>query len=167
LNYGVDLLLEGTSEPIGETPTTLRVQPPRIATDTNAVFRGSERRTLHLSASADTARRVLRSHLTPMRTDISRGWFGGRLTPGVTGFMFGNCMMAAPVPPDRTLLAARKTPTVLGRILSRADGGSDLRLSVHTPGFPYRTVEDPVAAAFFDDWLMAVAEELGVQDRDA
>jgi hypothetical protein len=80
--------------------------------------------------------------------------------------MFGNCMMAAPVPPNRTLLAARKTPTVVGRIVPRRDGGSDLRLSVRTPGFPYRTVEDPVAATFFDDWLMAVAQELGVQGRD-
>ncbi len=122
---------------------------------------------LHLSVPADTARRVLRSHLTPMRADIPRGWFGGRLTSGVTGLMFGNRMMAAPVPPDRTLLDGRKAPTVLGRIVQRPDGGSDLRLSVHTPGFPYRTVEDPVAATFFDDWLMAVAQELGVQDRDA
>jgi hypothetical protein len=71
------------------------------------------------------------------------------------------------VPPDRTLLASRKTPTVLGRIVSRPDGGSDLRLSVFTPGFPYRTVEDPVAATFFDEWLTGVAEELGAQNRDA
>lgn len=81
--------------------------------------------------------------------------------------MFGNYMMAAPVPPHRTLLTARKTPTVLGRIVPRPDGGSDLRLSVHTPGFPYRTIEDPVAATFFDDWLMAVVQELCLQDRDA
>jgi len=136
-------------------------------TDTNAVFRGSERRTLHFSASADTTRRVLRSHLSPVRTDIPRGWFGGRLTPGVAGFRFGNCMMVSPVPPDRTLWTSRKAPTVLGRIVPRPDGGSDLRLSLYTPGFPYRTVQDPVAVAFFDDWLMALAEELGAHDRDA
>jgi hypothetical protein len=102
-----------------------------------------------------------------MSADIPRGWFGGRLTPGVTGFMLGNRMIASPVPPDRTLLGNRKAPTVLGRIVSMPDGGSYLRLSVCTPGFPYRTVEDPVAVAFFDDWLRAVAQELGERDREA
>ena len=122
---------------------------------------------LHMSVPADTARRVLRSHLTPGRADIPRAWFGGRLTPGVAGFMFGNYMMVSPVPPDRTLWASRKAPTVLGRIVSRPDGGSDLRLSLYTPGFPYRTVQDPVAVTFFDDWLIVVAQELGAQDREA
>jgi hypothetical protein len=80
--------------------------------------------------------------------------------------MFGNFMMVSPVPPGRTLLTSRKAPTVLGRIVARPDGGSDLRLSLYTPGFPYRTVQDPVAVTFFYDWLTAFAQELGAQDRD-
>jgi hypothetical protein len=39
-----------------------------------------------------------------------------------------------------------------------------VRLFVFTRGFPYRTVEDPTATAFFDEWLVTVARELGAHD---
>ena len=35
-----------------------------------------------------------------------------------------------------------------------------------TRGFPYRTVEDPTATAFFNDWLAAVASESEVRSDD-
>jgi hypothetical protein len=38
-----------------------------------------------------------------------------------------------------------------------------VRLSVYTPGFPYRTVKDPAATAFLDDWLNTVVRELDAE----
>jgi hypothetical protein len=48
--------------------------------------------------------------------------------------MFGNHMMLVPVPPNRRLWSRRKAPTVRGRLVSRPDGGTDIRMSVYTPG---------------------------------
>ncbi len=77
--------------------------------------------------------------------------------------MFGNHLMLVPVPPNRRLWSNRKAPTARGRLVSRPDGGTDVRLSVYTPGFPYRTVKDPAATAFLDDWLNAVVRELDAE----
>jgi hypothetical protein len=95
--------------------------------------------------------------------DAPRAWFGGRLTPGVRGLMFGNHMMLVPVPPNRRLWSSRKAPTVRGRLVSRPDGGTEIHMSIYTPGFPYRTVKDSAATAFFDDWMNSVARELGAE----
>jgi hypothetical protein len=93
--------------------------------------------------------------------DAPRAWFGGRLTPGVRGLMFGNHMMLVPVHPNRRLWSNRKAPTVRGRLVSRPDGGTDIHMYIYTPGFPYRTVKDSAATAFLDDWMNSVARELG------
>lgn len=74
--------------------------------------------------------------------------------------MFGNHLMLVPVPPNRRLWSNRKAPTARGRLVSRFDGSTDVRLSVYTPGFPYRTVKDSAATTFLDDWLNAVVREL-------
>ncbi len=118
---------------------------------------------IHATAGADVARRVVRSKLRPLLAGLPGGWFGAKLQPGVVGFTLGNFLMLAPVPPDRTLLGNRKSPTVFGRIVHREDRGCDLRLSVFTPGYPYRIVRDPAAMALFDEWLSAVASDLGAQ----
>lgn len=77
--------------------------------------------------------------------------------------MLGNYMMLVPVPPNRRLWSSRRSPTVLGRIVPRSDGGADVCLSVYMPGFPYRTVTDSAATTFLDDWLSAVARKLGAE----
>jgi hypothetical protein len=77
--------------------------------------------------------------------------------------MFGNHLMVVPVPPGRGLWSNRKAPTARGRLVSRSDGGTDVRLSVYTPGFPYRTVKDSAATAFLDDWLNTVVRELDAE----
>lgn len=77
--------------------------------------------------------------------------------------MFGNHMMLVPVPPNRRLWSSRKSPTVRGRLVSRPDGGTDIRMSIYTPGFPYRTVKDSTAIAFLDDWMSVVARKLDTE----
>jgi hypothetical protein len=69
-------------------------------------------------------------------------------------------MMLVPLPPKRRLWSSRRSPTAIVRIVSRPDGGADVCVSIYTPGFPYRTVKDPTATAFFDDWMAAVARSL-------
>jgi hypothetical protein len=123
----------------------------------------SEQRTLHAPTATDTVRRSFRAHLCPLLADAPQAWFGCRLTPGVRGLMFGNHLMLVPVPPNRRLWSNRKAPTARGRLVSRPGGGTDVRLSVYTPGFPYRTTKDPAATAFFDDWLNTVVRELGAE----
>jgi hypothetical protein len=95
--------------------------------------------------------------------DAPRAWFGGRLTPGVRGLILGNYMMLVPVPPNRRLWSSRKSPTVIGRIVSRSDGGSEVCMSIYTTGFPYRTVKDSTATAFLHDWMSAVARKLDAE----
>jgi hypothetical protein len=77
--------------------------------------------------------------------------------------MVGNHMMLVPVPPNRRLWNSRKAPTVRGRLVSRPDGGTDIHMSIYTPGFPYRTVKDSAATAFFDDWMRAIADKLDAE----
>jgi hypothetical protein len=97
-----------------------------------------------------------------MRAGLPRAWFGGRLEPGVVGFVVGNRMMLGPVPPGRTLWTNRNSPIVLGRIVPRRDGGFELRLAFYSRGFPYSVIEDPPAMAFLNDWIDAAARELGM-----
>jgi hypothetical protein len=78
----------------------------------------------------------------------------------VRGVIFGSYMMLVPVPPDRRLWSSRRSPTVIGRIVSRSEGGVDVRMSIYTPGYPYRKVKDPTATAFLHDWMSAVARKL-------
>jgi hypothetical protein len=52
---------------------------------------------------------------------------------------------------------------VLVRIVPTANGGAEVRLSIYTPGFPYRTIDDPPAMAFLDTWLAEIADELQAQ----
>ena len=73
--------------------------------------------------------------------------------------MFGNHMILVPAPSNRRLWSNRTAPTARGRLVSRPDGGTDVRLSVYTPGFPYRTVKDPTATAFLYEWLATVVRE--------
>jgi hypothetical protein len=101
--------------------------------------------------------------LRPALIDGLRPLFGGKVTPGVGGFLVGRRLMVLPVPPGRRLLTTWTSPTVLGRIVPRPDGGCDLRLSVYAQGFPWRTIKDPAAMAVFDEWLTRVASELGAQ----
>jgi hypothetical protein len=117
---------------------------------------------MHTPATPEAARRVFRARLHPPVTDIPGIWFGGQATPGVRGIILGNYMALFPVPPNRTLLSSRKAPTVLGRIVPRSDGGSDVRISIYTPGFPYHTIKDPPATELLDRWLDEVGRELGV-----
>lgn len=122
-----------------------------------------ERQTLHTPLPVNAARRILREHLHPIFADVPRAWFGGRLTSGVRGLILGSRMILVPVPPERTLWSSRKVPTVVGRIVARSDGGADIRLSVYTPGYPYRTVKDSIATAFMHDWMGAVALKLDAE----
>jgi hypothetical protein len=48
-------------------------------------------------------------------------------------------------------------------MIRRSDGGTDVRMSVYTPGFPYRNVRDSAASTLLDDWLDEVAHELGAE----
>jgi hypothetical protein len=36
-------------------------------------------------------------------------------------------------------------------------------MSIYTPGFPYRTVNDSAATVFLHDWMSAVAHKLDVE----
>jgi hypothetical protein len=132
-------------------------------TDTYSMLRPSERQTLHTPTTANSARRILREQLRPILADAPRAWFGGRLTPGVRGLILGNYMVLIPVPPNRRLWGSRRSPTVIGRIVSRSDGGADVSVSIYTPGFPYRTVKDSTATTFLHDWMGAVACKLDAQ----
>lgn len=127
------------------------------------MFRPSEQRTLHTSTTAKAARRVIREQLRSLLVDAPRAWFGGRLTPGVRGLVLGNYMVLVPVPPKRRLWSSRRSPTAIVRIVSGPDGGAGICMSIYTPGFPYRTVEDPAAIAFLDDWMGTVARKLDAE----
>ncbi len=131
--------------------------------DTSRVLRGAERRTLHLSAGTDTVRRVIRARLREPFADGLGVYMGRTLKPGVMGCSVGDRLWLAPVPPGRTLIGSRNAPQAVGKIVPSADDGADVRLFVFTRGFPYRTVEDPIAMAFFDEWLATLARELGAQ----
>jgi hypothetical protein len=98
-----------------------------------------------------------------MLADAPGAWFGGRLTPGVRGLIVGNYMMLVPVPPNRRLWSSRRSPAAIARIVSRSDGGADVSMSIYTPGFPYRTVQDSTASAFLDDWISTVARKLDAE----
>lgn len=127
------------------------------------MFRPSKQLTLHTPTTANAARRVLREQLCPVLADAPRALFGGRLTPGVRGFILGKYMMLVPVPPGRGLWGSRRSPTVIGRIVSRSDVGADVRMSIYERGFPYRTVKDSTATAFLHDWVNEVARKLHVE----
>ncbi len=127
------------------------------------MFRPSERRTLHTQTTADGARSVLREQLRPILADAPRAWFGGRLTPGVRGLILGRYIMLVPVPPDRRLWSSRRSPTAIGRIVSRPDGGVDLRVSVYTAGYPYRAAKDLTATGFLHDWMSEIARKLDAE----
>jgi hypothetical protein len=120
----------------------------------------TQRRTLRLPRDPDTALHALRSRLRPLRSGIPGAWFGAKLEPGLVGFALGNRFMLGVRPPGRNLWSNRRSPVVFGRLVSRPDGGSDLRLSVYRQGFPYRAIEDPEAEAFLDDWLSALEADL-------
>jgi hypothetical protein len=75
--------------------------------------------------------------------------------------MLGNYLMLVPVPPNRRLWSSRRSPTVIARVVSRSDGGTDVHMSVYTPGFPHRTVEDSDATTLLSDWMSSVERELG------
>jgi len=98
-----------------------------------------------------------------MLADVPGAWLGRTLEPGVSGFAVGNCLLLQAIPPDRTLLTNRKSPTVMCRIASCPDGGCDIRLSIYPYGFPWSAVTDARAVAFFDDWLSGVGSELGAR----
>jgi hypothetical protein len=95
---------------------------------------------------------------------MPRANVGGKLTPGVRGFMLGGLMWLGAAPAGRNLWSNRKSPTFLGRVVSRADGGAELRFAVFRVGYPYRAREDPPALALFDEWLRSVGAELGAAD---
>lgn len=133
------------------------------STETDSMFGPSERRTLHALTGTDATRRILRAHLRPMMADARRAWLGGKLTPGVRGLLLGNHVIIAPLPSDRRLWNGRRSPTVLGKLAPRPDGGTDLRISVYTPGFPYRTVTDLAVNAVLFDWMNSVAQKLGAE----
>lgn len=122
----------------------------------------TQRRTLRLPSDPETALRALRSRLRPMRSGIPGALFGAKLEPGLVGFALGNRFMLGVRPPGRNLWSNRRSPVVFGRLVSRPDGGSDLRVSVYRQGFPYRAFEDPEAEAFLDDWLRALESDLGM-----
>ena len=124
---------------------------------------GVSEQTLHTSTTVNAARSVLREQLRPMLADVPRAWFGGKLTPGVRGLILGSYMMLLPVPPDRGLWSSRRSPTVIGRIVPRSEGGADIRISIYTSGYPYRIVKDSTAIAFLHDWMSAVARELDAE----
>jgi hypothetical protein len=124
------------------------------------MFRPSEQRTLHTSATVSVVRGIVREQLQPLLADAPRAWFGGRMTLGVRGVILGNYMILVPVAVERRLWSNRKSPTVIGRIVSRSDGGADVQVSVYTPGYPYRTVKDATATAILHDWMSRVARKL-------
>jgi hypothetical protein len=121
---------------------------------------------VHLSAGTETVRRVIRARLREPFADVPGVYLGGRLKPGVVGFSLCDRLWLVPLAPGRTLIGSRNAPQALGRLVPRANGGTDLRLFMLTRGFPYRTVEDPTATAFFNDWLAAVASESEVRSDD-
>lgn len=125
--------------------------------------KSAERRTLHTPLPVNAARRIMREHLRPILADAPRAWFGGRLTSGVRGLILGSRMILIPVPPGRKLWSSRTSPTVIGRIIARSDGGADIRLFIYTPGYPYRTVKDSTATTFLHDWMGEVAPKLDAE----
>jgi hypothetical protein len=131
------------------------------SSDTGWVLGLSERRVLRLSADANETRRVLRSQLVPVRDGIPSAWFGRELRPGVRGWVIGRLVLLGVAPPGRTLWSNRNSPVFLGRVVDRADGGSDIRVTAYSRGFPYRTSEDPPARAAFDEWLHELSSDLG------
>jgi hypothetical protein len=72
-------------------------------------------------------------------------------------------MRLVPVPPDRTLWSGRRSPTAIGRIVSRPDGGAEVRMSIYPSGYPYRGVKDATATAFLHDWMSGVASKLDAE----
>jgi hypothetical protein len=95
-----------------------------------------------------------------MLADVPGVWLGRELTFGVYGFHVRGLMWLQPTPPGRTLLTNRLSPPALCRIVQRHDGGCDLRLWIYPFGFPWFAATDPIAVAFFDDWLTGVASAL-------
>jgi hypothetical protein len=75
--------------------------------------------------------------------------------------MLGKRMMLGVVPPGRTLWSNENAPIIFARIVPRRDGGCNLRLGLYRQGFPYRSIRDPLAEAFFNDWLRRLGSELG------
>jgi hypothetical protein len=75
--------------------------------------------------------------------------------------MVGGLMWLGVAPAGRNLRSNRKSPTFLGRVASRADGGAELRFAVFRTGYSYHAGEDPPALASFDEWLHSVGAELG------
>ena len=128
-------------------------------TDTRCVF-DVERRTLHATASAETARRTIRLRLRRFLADAPGVWLGRKLTPGVIGLGLGDLFLLEAIPPDRTLIANRKSPIVVCRIVPREAERCEIRLSIFPYAFPWSVV-DPPAVAFFDDWLSGVASAVG------
>ena len=99
-----------------------------------------------------------------MRAGIPKAYIGRELDPGVRGFALGRLMVLGVAPPGRNLWSNRRSPTVLGRIVQRADGGSELRFAIYGPGYPYRAIEDPPAMQAFDTWLDGLKGELQPAD---
>lgn len=125
------------------------------------MFAPTQRRRVHFSAPPAVIRRVLRSHLLPLHSGAPRAWFGGELPPGVVGLTLGSRMMLVARPPGRTIWSSRRTPTILGRVVPRPGGGSELRLAFYSSGFALRATKNPVAEAFFDDWLAGLESDVG------
>jgi len=120
-----------------------------------------ERRNLHATTSVEIARHTIRSRLRRFLADIPGAWLGRKLTPGVIGLGIRNHLLLQAIPPDRNMFAMRRSPTMWCRIVARPDGGCDVRLSIIPYGFPWGAKRDPIAVAFFDDWVAGVASELG------
>jgi hypothetical protein len=135
----------------------------RDLADTGFVLGPTERKTIRARSDPKTARRVLRSRLVPMRDGIPGAYVGRELTPGVRGWVVGRLMFLGVAAPGRNLWSNRRSPVLFGRIVHRADGGSDLRFALYRQGFPYRAFEDRAAMATFAAWLDGLEGELGAQ----
>jgi hypothetical protein len=74
-------------------------------------------------------------------------------------------MFLGVAPPGRKMWTNRRSPVFFGRIVERAEGGSELRFGVYRQGFRFQAFEDAPAQAFFDEWLHGLASELRARWR--
>lgn len=144
-------------------PPRATVRAGHAWTDTGRVF-GIERRTIRVPATPQVVRKALRARRRRARDGIPGVWLGREVPEGVVGWVLARCLILEPVPPGCTLFngSAWRLPIVMGTIVRARGGGSELRLRVVPPGFPYSRSPDPAAMALLDEWLSVLVAELQV-----
>ena len=123
---------------------------------------GIEHRTIRVSAAPEVVRKVVRARRRRARDGIPGVWLGREAPEGVVCWVLGRFLLLEPIPSGCTLFNATawRLPIVAGTIVSARGFGSELRLRVIPPRFPYSVSPDAAAVAVLDAWLNALAAEL-------